>query len=205
MRKIYQMLFRYKQLLGEIVKRIIMLVCIGFMPCSLFAATLETLVSALALPASANYSANDWSSINAISGVRWSHKGLRQTPVSSFTRLGQIKLERLGNVGVFFSGERTMVFQLDITVGEVDGNVFEKEQFTSVLRSQFNKGSAIKNLHGGCRDEGEVSGSAVYEVTLPTKKPVYVLVTTDSGGNSPNSRTSGFQFMLELEDRWKCR
>lgn len=178
--------------------------CIGFLPTSIFAATLETVVNALALPASATHSANDWATTNAIPGVRWSHKGLRETPVSPFTRLGQIKLERLGNARVFFSGARTMVFQLDVNIGEEDGVIFEKEQFANIVKSQFNTNTLIKKVRGGCKDEGAVSGSSVYEVTLPQKKPVYVLVSIDSGGSTPNSRSSNFQFTLEPEDRWKC-
>lgn len=186
------------------MKRLFALICIGLLPTSIFAATLETLVNALALPADATYSANDWSSTNAIPGARWSHKGLRETRVSPFTRNGQIKLERLGNATIQFSGVRTMIFQLDVIIGEADGKIFEKEEFAGILKSQFSKNALIKMLRAGCKDEGGISGSAVYEVTLPQKKPVYVFVSTDSGGNSPDSRSSSFQFTLEPEDRWKC-
>lgn len=186
------------------MKQLAAFVGIVLLPCSLFAATLETVVNALALPASATYSANDWPSTNAIAGIKWSHKGLRETPVAPFTRLGQIKIEHLGNTGIFFSGVRTMVLQLDVIIGEADGNVFEKEQFTSVLKSQFNKKTVIKNLRAGCGDEGAISGSAVYEIVLPQRKPVYVLISTDSGGNDPGSRSASFQFMLEPESRWNC-
>ena len=186
------------------MKRFAALICIGLLPTSIFAATLETLVNALVLPAGATYSANDWPSTNAIPGIRWSHKGLRETPASPFTRLGQIKLERLGNADVFFSGVRTMIFQLDVTIGEADGMIFEKKEFTHILKSQFNKNALVKILRAGCKDEGVISGSAVYEITLTQKKSVYVLVSTDSGGSTPNSRSSSFQFTLEPEDRWKC-
>ena len=113
-------------------------------------------------------------------------------------------MERLGNARVFFSGARTMVFQLDVNIGEEDGVIFEKEQFANIVKSQFNTNTLIKKVRGGCKDEGAVSGSSVYEVTLPQKKPVYVLVSIDSGGDTPNSRSSNFQFTLEPEDRWKC-
>jgi len=187
------------------MKRLIVLICMGVLPCSLFAATLETAVNALALPASAPYTANNWSSIDAIAGVRWYKKGLQETPNGSFSRFGQIRLERLGKADIFFSGARTMVSQLDIGISEASGKIFEKEQFTSILKSQFNKNAVIKTLREGCKDEGILSGSAVYEITLPQKKPVYVLVSTDSGGNSPNSRSSSFQFTLRYESRWQCR
>lgn len=186
------------------MKRLAALISIGLLPCSLFAATLETVVNALALPASATYSANDWPSTNAIAGIRWSHKGLRETPDASFGRSGKLKLQGLGNSRVSFSGARTMIFQLDVDVHEGEGNVFEKEAFTSVLKSQFSNLTAIKPIRGGCKNDGEMSGSAVYQVTPPKNKPVYVMVSTDAGGNSPDSRTSSFQFSLENEDRWRC-
>lgn len=168
------------------------------------AATLEGVVTALALPSNANYSANDWPSTNKITDVKWNHKGLRETPVSPFTRSGKIKLQHLGNASVFFSGARTMIFQLDVDVSEENGNVFEKSDFTSVLKSQLGKSTIIKTIRKECDDEGEISGSVVYEVSMPKKKPLYVLVSTDSGGSTPNSRTSSFSFSLNNEERWSC-
>lgn len=186
------------------LKPIVSCIALGLLPATLYAATLETAVNALALPAGASYSANDWSSTDSISGIRWKHKGLRETPASDFTRLGQMKLEHLGNATVFYSGARSMITQLEVTLSEADGKIFEKERFNHVLKAQFGKTTTIKPLRGVCPDEDGISGSAVFEVVLPQKKPVYVMVSTDGGGNAPNSRTSGFQFSLEAEERWKC-
>lgn len=168
------------------------------------ATTLEPLVSAFALPTGATYTANDWSAINSIGAVKWSHKGLRETPSSSFVRLGNVKLDRLGNTSISFSGERTMVTRLDVGISEGDGQVFEKNEFAAVLKSQFGPSTAITPIRGGCKDEGGLSGSAVYEVRIQGRKSVFVLISTDSGGNAPNSANSSFQFSLEQEPRWKC-
>ena len=175
-----------------------------FLSLNVSAATLEGVVAALALPSNADYSANDWPSTNKIIGVKWNHKGLRETPAAPFTRSGKIKLQHLGNASVFFSGARTMVVELNVDVSEGDGNIFEKSDFTSVLKSQFSKPTIIKLIRKECSDEDGISGSAVYEVTLPSKKPLYTMISTDSGGSSPNSRTSSFQFSLNNEDRWSC-
>jgi hypothetical protein len=72
------------------------------------------------------------------------------------------------------------------------------------LKSQFNNQVVIKPLRGGCNDDGEVSGTAVYQITLPHRKPIFVMVSTDSGGSSIDSRSSSFQFSLENEARWNC-
>jgi hypothetical protein len=174
------------------------------LPTLSFAATLENVVSAFALPANAGYSFNDWDATNAIAGVRWQHKGLKETPVSPFSRMGNVKLDGLSVATVFFTGARTMVMQLTVIVGGNDDHVIEKEDFNKALRAQFGSSSKIKQLRGGCKNDGAISGSAVYEITLPAKKPVYLLLDTDAGGNSPNSRSTTFQFLMEPEDRWKC-
>jgi hypothetical protein len=168
------------------------------------AATLERVVGSFALPANANYSANDWSETNAIAGVQWQHKGLKETPVSPFTRLGRIKLDGLPVATVFFSGARTMVTQLTVIVGGNGAPVIEKEDFSKAMRAQFYNGR-IRQLRGGCVSEGGAAGSAVYEVTLPAKKPVYLLLETDAGGSSPDSRSTTFQFQLEPQERWACK
>lgn len=186
------------------MKRMLLAVALA-LPALALAATLENVAGAFALPANASHSANDWDSTNAIAGVRWQHKGLRETPVSPFTRMGNIKLDGLSVATVFFTGVRTMVTQLTVVVGRNGASVIEKEDFGKALRAQFASRTEIKRLRGGCKDDGVVSGSSVYQVTMPARKPLYVLMDTDAGGNTPDSRTTTMQFSLEPEDRWKCR
>jgi hypothetical protein len=169
------------------------------------AATIETVVKTLAIPANASYSANDWSAVNAIPGVKWAHKGLKETPVSPFTKLGSIKLDKLPIATLFFTGARTMVFDASVVIGGNDQDVIEKNDFTKVLRGQFSPTTKIRQLRGGCKSENGIAGTAVYEIVVENKKPVYVQVEVDAGGNSPNSRTTGFQFVLEPEKSWACK
>jgi hypothetical protein len=168
------------------------------------AANLETVVAPFALPAGATYSANDWSVTNTIQGIQWQHKGLKETPTAPFTRLGNLNLDKLAKASVFYSGARTMVTQLDVSVSGNDDKMVETENFGKALRVQFSAATKIRQLRGACKDDGAMSGSSVYEVTLPAKKPVFLMMSVDSGGSSPNSRTTSFQFSLEPEKRWAC-
>ena len=169
------------------------------------ATRMESVVNALAIPANASYSANDWGATNSIPGVKWMHKGLKETPVSPFTKLGSIKLENLPVATVFFTGARTMIFDVSVVIGGDDRSVIEKEDFTKTVKSQFNATTKIRLLRGGCKSEGGLAGTSVYEIIVQDKKPVYLQVETDAGGNTPNSRTTGFQFMLEPDQNWACK
>lgn len=166
--------------------------------------TLESIVSAFALPAGASYSANAWGITDSIPTVQWKHKGFRETPTVPFSRLGNVKLDKLAVATVFFGGVRTMVSQLDVSIENNDAAIIEKGDFMKALHGQFSTSSQIRQLRGGCKDESGLAGSAVYEITMRGKKPVYLLMQTDSGGNTPNSRTTSFKFELEPQRRWAC-
>ena len=169
------------------------------------ATTLEAVVSAFVLPANATYSANDWSATNAIPGVKWQHQGLKETPVSPFTRSGSVSLDNLPAATVFFSGARTMVMQLDMFVGGNGAPAVDKRLFAQMLRSQFRSGTRFQELQGGCKDEGAMWGSAVYGIAIPGKKPVYLRIDTDAGTGAPGSQVTSLQFQHEPLEAWRCR
>ncbi len=164
------------------------------------AATLESILEPFPVPATEDYTANEWPMLNKIKGVKWKKK---EGP--SGANWGETRLDKLGPAMVSAQGARTMVFEFSVSISEGQGKIFEQEQFDDVLRAQFSPDTKIRKLRGVCaEDVGRLSGSAVYEVTLKDKKPVFAFVSTDAGGNSPNSRTSGFDFSVQNEARWKC-
>ena len=169
-----------------------------------FGMTMDAVATALAVPTGAGFSANDWNATQ-VTGVKWQHKGLRETPVSPFTRLGNAELEGLGQVTVFFSGARTMVSQLTVIAGGNQTEAVNTSMFDKVMKAHFGKSATIKKLRGLCKSEIGVSGSSVYEVTLAKKKPLFVLVDTDAGGSSPSSQTTSFRFLDEPGVRWGCK
>lgn len=166
--------------------------------------TLESMVNAFALPVGASYSANAWDVTDSIPGIQWEHKGLRETPSAPFSRRGHVKLDKLAVVTVFFAGVRTMVSEMNISITNNDEAVIDKSDFLKVLNAKLGASGQIRQLRGGCKSDGQVSGSAVYEITMRGKKPVYLLMATDSGGSAPNSRSTTLQFELEPQRRWAC-
>lgn len=169
-----------------------------------FATSIRQVVEAFTMQEDATHSANDWTSVLALKDVQWHHEGFVETPVAPMAKTGHLESPELGRVDVHFSGARTMVFGLDLNVGEAEGKIFEKEEFDQVLHSTLGDGVTLEKLRGGCDEDGEISGSAVYAVSLPGRKPVFVYISTDAGGNSPDSRSSSMQFSLKREDRWSC-
>lgn len=164
------------------------------------ATTLESILEPFPVPAAADYTANEWSLLNKIKGVKWKKK---EGP--SGANWGEASLDKLGPAMVSAQGARTMVFEFSVSISEGKGRIFEQEQFDDVLRAQFSSDTRIRKVRGICaEDAGRISGSAVYEVTLKDKKPIFAFVSTDAGGNAPNSRTSGFDFSVQNEARWKC-
>jgi hypothetical protein len=185
------------------MKKQIIALALASTTASSFAVTLENIIEPFALPISASYTAGDWSDVQNIKGVKWNQGGLRITPVG-VSKSGRATLSKLGTASIFFKGAQTMVLEGSVTVSEATGKVFEKEQFDTVLKEQLSPTTRARKLRGACPDEGAIGGDSLYEVTLAGKKPVYVLVMTDAGGSSPNSRTSSFEFSLQNERRWDC-
>ncbi len=135
-----------------------------------FGMTMDAVATALAVPAGAGFSANDWNATQ-VTGVKWQHKGLRETPVSPFTRLGSAELEGLGQVTVFFSGVRTMVSQLTVIVGGNQIEAVDTSMFDKVMKAHFGKSASIKKLRGLCKSEIGVRGSSVYESRWQKRSP----------------------------------
>jgi hypothetical protein len=185
------------------MKKLLAIIALSISTASAFAASLENIIEPFALPANADYTAGDWNGLQKIKGVKWRHTGVQMTPVG-FSKNGAVTLNKLGKADVFFQGARTMVLEGSVSISESVGKIFEKEQFDAVMKDQFSPSTSIKKLRGGCPGEGGISGDALYEVNLNSKKPVYVLTMTDAGGNSPNSRSSTFLFSLQNEQRWRC-
>lgn len=178
--------------------------------------TLETLASALSIPNNAPYSANGMEVMDDVKGIKWEDKdvvyikgGTGSADPTAFNRSGIITLEHLGKVEFVISGNNGRFLEFSIYLNEYDGHkLLKKDKFTSIISAQFRKTATIKNIRGGCPSDGAISGSAVYEVTLPNKKPIFIEILIDVGGNAPNSGMSVIEAALENKDHivdgWKC-
>ncbi|QFY43027.1 hypothetical protein F6R98_10700 [Candidatus Methylospira mobilis] len=163
------------------------------------ATTLEELASVISLPENADYSANDWSSTDGVSGVKWKQKGIQSNPSGSFTRTGKTTLDKLGPAIVTYIGPRTMIFAIHVDIDKP----MVSDEYKTILSSQFKKSTTIHTIRDNCKDEGPSSSSGVYEAILTGKKPVYILVESSSGASGMDG-TTGFDISLASEDRWKC-
>jgi hypothetical protein len=163
------------------------------------ASTLEELASAISLPENANYSANDWSSTDGVSGIKWKQKGIQSNPSGSFTRTGKTTLDKLGPAIATYIGPRTMIFAIHV---DIDKPMLSDE-YKTILLSQFKKSTTIHTIRDNCKDEGPSSSSGVYEAILTGKKPVYIFVESSSGASGMDG-TTGFDISLESEESWKC-
>ena len=164
---------------------------------------LEAVLFAFALPSDASYSANDWSSIQS-NRFLWQDKGPVLSSSGGFKRSGTLKLKDLGEAKVTFSGARTMVNAVEVNVNQAEGKVLTPSQFDSVLKAQLSGNTGLRKIRGKCNDEGTISGSSVYNLSIPGKKPFYLLVSSDVGGNVPNSGSVSFDASLQKESRWDC-
>jgi hypothetical protein len=168
------------------------------LPVMAFATTIEAIASQLAF-------SSNWSELEKLKSVKWTHKGLKEIPSAPFSKSGTTKLQQLGKADVVFSGARTIISGLEFSISEESGKIFEYDEFNAVLKSQFSNKTVIKQIRDVCEsDKGGLSGSAVYEVDIPNGEPLYVFISTDAGGNTPNSRSSSFEFSLENQARWGC-
>lgn len=181
------------------MKKLITFFAILIFSSGLSATTLEAIIKAFAIPSSETWSANDWASINDIRGIKWHHKGLRETPSSSFSRSGIVKLDKLGLAEINFSGVRTMVEAVELSINEP----MVSEGYKSILTTQFPTSSQIKTIRDNCKDEGLSLSTGIYEITLPYKKPVYIFVESSSGASGMDGTTS-FNILLRPDDKWEC-
>lgn len=182
------------------MKKLIIAVCSALLfSFGLKAATLESIVKPFAVPSGESYSANDWSSINGIKGIKWNHKGFRETPSSPFTRSGKVKIDNLGAANITFSGVRTMVFALNVSIDRP----MTSDEYKSLITSLFPASAQINTIRDNCKDEGLMYSTGVYTVTLAGTKPMYVYVESSSGASGMEGTTS-FDILLEPEDRWNC-
>ena len=173
-----------------------------FLAAPLHAATLEQIVTPFALPATSLDDGPSWESAAKAAGIRWKQAEPRRYGAGRSSRGGTTRLQGHGTAWVYLSGSEDFVSEIDVSVSEKEGKIFEQEEFSKVLRSQFRRGTPIRLL-SKC-SFGSIAGMAVYEVVLKGRKPIYIAVMTDSGGKMPNTRSSSFQVSQRVEERWTC-
>jgi hypothetical protein len=161
------------------------------------AATLGDFAVALAPPASASYSANNWNALTPIKGVQWRDTTLKEAP-SVFAREGDFTLDGHGPATALVVGARQMMFDAEIVLSKP----LDKVGLARALKAQFSPATLIEQVGGDCRSAA--SGNwRVYRLTLPGRRALYMQVEFAAG---TNTRSSGTRLTLSVDNKpaWAC-
>lgn len=161
------------------------------------AATVEQVVRAFAPAPNASGAAPDWPALDRL-GVKWQHAGLKQTPVG-FARFGTLQLDGLGKTPVHFQGSRSEPKQ--VTLYLPPDKAIGESRFGVTLRRLLSA-AQIKQVRAGCKDEGAMMETAVYQVTLTGQQPAFVMLETGSSNKGLVDTT--MHIAAQLGKDWNC-
>ena len=165
------------------------------LPACCYGTTLEQVLQVLGAQAQPAGSPGDWARVNQLPGMKWQGPAPKQTP-AGYTRYGSLKLEGVGQVTVYFTGDRTAAQQASISLPQG----VDKREFTKTLQRLI-PSAKVKQLRGGCKDDGEIGGSAVYQIDVSDNASMFAMMM------SGTSRT-GIDTELAVAKRpnknWQC-
>lgn len=127
--------------------------------------------------------------------MKWEQAAPRQTP-AGFARHGALNLDGLGDVSVYFIGGRAGAQQASLSLPEG----VDKRDFTPTLHRLIPL-AKIKQLRGGCKDDGEIGGSAVYQIDVSGSASVYAMIMS---GTSRSGMDTELTIAKQLHKNWKC-
>jgi hypothetical protein len=162
------------------------------------AATLEKLVRTLDSPPRDTGIATGWPAPERLC-VKWQHAGLKQTPIA-FTRFGTLQLDglELGKTSVSFHGSRGAPYHASLSLPR--DKAVDKSEFAVTVKRLL-PAAQIKQVHAGCKDEGVLGGSAVYQVVSPGQRPAYVLM---AAGTSRMGLDTSMDIAAQFSKDWNC-
>jgi hypothetical protein len=162
------------------------------------AATLGDFATALAPPAAASYSANNWNALTPIKGVRWRDTTLKEAR-SAFAQEGDFTLDVHGRATVLVVGARQMMFDAEIVLSKS----LDKLGLARALKAQFSPATLIEQIGGECRTETATGGWRVYRLTLPGKRALFMRVEFAAG---TKTKAGGTRLTLSIDNKpaWAC-
>jgi hypothetical protein len=160
------------------------------------ATTLESIASPLAVLAGQIESPRaTWSALAKAPGIRWRDADVR-TRGQGYARSGSVTLDRLGKADITWEGTTNGALTADVRTGVR----LKPADYGAAIKSQFPTDVRWRKVRDGCRDD-VYRQSAVYEVTLQGRAPLYLLVNTQASWNGGNTTV---QISPDLESRWAC-
>lgn len=161
------------------------------------AATLGDFATALAPPAAASYSANNWNALTPIKGVKWRDTTLKEAP-SAFAQEGEFTLDGHGRATALVVGARQMMFDAEIVLAKP----LDKVGLARTLKAQFSPATLIEQVGGDCRSAA-AGNWRVYRLTLPGRRALFMQVEFAAGSNS---KAGGTRLTLSVDNKadWAC-
>lgn len=154
---------------------------------------LEDIAAVLALPVGDNNAKIDWKAMEKLPGIRMGKDG--DTERYSY-RDSTLMLDSLGKADVTWTGISDFVVAAIVNTGKK----VPPTQYTSMLQGQFSA-ARLKQLRGGCRGAAFGKDSAIYEVNLPQRQPLYLHLNSE-----PRERSGNTSIVVSQENspRWAC-
>lgn len=136
-----------------------------------------------------------WARVSQLPGMNWEQAAPSQTPAGR-ARHGILNLEGLGDVSVYFIGDRAGAHQASLSLPEG----VDKREFTLTLHRLIPL-AKIKQLRGGCKDDGKIGGSAVYQIDVSGNASVYAMIMS---GSSRSGMDTELIIAKQMVKGWKC-
>jgi hypothetical protein len=154
---------------------------------------LEDIAAVLALPVGDNNAKIDWKAMEKLPGIRMGRTG--DTERYSY-RDSTLMLDSLGMADVKWTGISDFVVVAIVNTGKK----IPPTQYTSMLQGQFST-AGPKQLRGGCSGAAFGKDSAIYEVNLPQRQPLYLRLDSE-----PRERSGNLTIVVSQENspRWAC-
>lgn len=127
--------------------------------------------------------------------MNWEQAAPSQTPAGR-ARHGILNLEGLGDVSVYFIGDRAGAHQASLSLPEG----VDKREFTPTLHRLIPL-AKIKQLRGGCKEDGDAGGSAVFQLDVPGSATVYAMMMS---GTSRSGMNTELVIANQMKKNWEC-
>ncbi len=163
-------------------------------PC--YAATFEQLIAVLSDASVQSGPHGTWVRVGKVPGVKWQTSTPRLTP-AGHTMFGNVKVEGVGSVTIFYTGSKDTVRQLSLSFP----SGISTTEFTSTL-TRLLPAAKVTQLRGGCKTDGAISGSAVYRIARPGNTHIYAMLI--SGTSQAGIDTEAI-VSTKTEPHWKCQ
>ena len=168
-------------------------------PAAASAATLQALLTVLAPAAGTDpFATNpqaEWNLIAKIPDIKWRDPEPRPRG-RDYIRAGSVPIKGLGTTSIIWEGLPDAALSADL----LTATRLSPDKYNGMLKEQFSGNVKLRLVRGGCKVQ-VLANSAVYEVAIPGKRPLFLHVNTVENWNNGNTT---IQVSAHDESRWAC-